>query len=105
VWASDITYIRLRRGFVYLVDILDWFSRNVLSWSVSVTMDVHFCMEALERALNKGKPEIFNTDQGSRFTSREFTRMLQQVAVRISMDGRGRVFDNIFIERLWPSVK
>jgi putative transposase len=105
VWASDITYIRLRRGFVYLVAVMDWFSRYVLSWSVSVTMDVHFCMEALERALRMGKPEIFNTDQGSQFTSREFTGILQQAEVRISMDGKGRVFDNIFIERLWRSVK
>jgi putative transposase len=105
VWASDITYIRLRRGFVYLVAIMDWFSRYVLSWSVSVTMDLHFCMEALESALCRDKPEIFNTDQGSQFTSREFTGMLQQAAVRISMDGKGRAFDNIFIERLWRSVK
>jgi putative transposase len=105
VWASDITYIRLRRGFVYLVAVMDWFSRYVLSWSVSVTMDVHFCMEALERALRMGKPGIFNTDQGSQFTSREFTGILQQAEVRISMDGKGRVFDNIFIERLWRSVK
>lgn len=105
VWASDITYIRLRRGFVYLVAVMDWFSRYVLSWSVSVTMDVHFCMEALERALRMGKPGIFNTDQGSQFTSREFTGMLQQADVRISMDGKGRAFDNIFIERLWRSVK
>lgn len=105
VWASDITYIRLRRGFVYLVAVMDWFSRYVLSWSVSVTMDVHFYMESLERTLRMGKPGIFNTDQGSQFTSREFTGMLQQAQVRISMDGKGRVFDNIFIERLWRSVK
>lgn len=105
VWASDITYIRLRRGFVYLVAIMDWFSRYVLSWSVSVTMDVHFCIEALERALRMGKPGIFNTDQGSQFTSREFTGILQQAEVRVSMDGKGRAFDNIFIERLWRSVK
>jgi putative transposase len=105
VWASDITYIRLRRGFVYLVAIMDWFSRYILSWSVSVTMDVHFCVEALERALRTGRPEIFNTDQGSQFTSREFTGRLQQEEVRISMDGKGRAFDNIFIERLWRSVK
>jgi len=105
VWASDITYIRLRRGFVYLVAIMDWFSRYVLSWSVSVTMDVHFCLEALDNAIAKASPEIFNTDQGAQFTSREFTGKLQEAGVRISMDGRGRVFDNIFIERLWRSVK
>jgi putative transposase len=105
VWASDITYIRMHRGFVYLVAIIDWYSRYVLSWSVSVTMDVHFCLEALEKALRQGKPGIFNTDQGSQFTSREFTGLLLGAGSRISMDGRGRVFDNIFIERLWRSVK
>jgi putative transposase len=105
VWASDITYIRLRRGFVYLVAVMDWFSRYVLSWSISVTMDVHFCLEALGNALEKGKPEIFNTDQGAQFTSREFTGLVQQAGARISMDGKGRVFDNIFVERLWRSVK
>jgi putative transposase len=105
VWATDITYIRMHRGFVYLVAIMDWFSRYVLSWSVSVTMDVYFCLEALEKALGHGKPGIFNTDQGSQFTSREFTGLLLGAGIRISMDGRGRVFDNIFIERLWRSVK
>jgi putative transposase len=105
VWASHITYIRLHCRFDYLVAIMDWFSRYVLSWSVSVTIDVHFCMEALERTLNKEKPEIFSTDQCSQFTSREFTSTLQQATVRISMDGRGRVFENIFSERLWRSVK
>ena len=105
VWSTDITYIRLHRGFVYLVAVMDWFSRYVLSWSVSVTMDVHFCLEALENALSRGKPEIFNSDQGAQFTSREFTGVLLDAGVRISMDGRGRVFDNIFIERLWRSVK
>jgi len=105
VWASDITYIRMHRGFVYLVAIMDWFSRYVLSWSVSVTMDVYFCLEALEKALAVGKPEIFNTDQGSQFTSREFTGMLPGAGIRISMDGKGRAFDNIFIERLWRTVK
>lgn len=105
VWCTDITYIRLQRGFVYLVAVMDWFSRYVISWSVSVTMDVHFCLEALEKALTLGKPEIFNSDQGSQFTSREFTGMLVDAGVRISMDGRGKVFDNIFIERLWRSVK
>lgn len=105
VWASDITYIRMHRGFVYLVAIIDWYSRYVLSWSVSVTMDVHFCLEALEKALSQEKPKIFNTDQGSQFTSREFTGLLLGAGIRVSMDGRGRVFDNIFIERLWRSVK
>jgi putative transposase len=105
VWSSDITYIRLRRGFVYLVAVMDWFSRYVHSWSVSITMDVHFCLDALERALSRARPEIFNTDQGSQFTSRDFTGMLGKERVRISMDGRGRAFDNIFIERLWRSVK
>ena len=84
---------------------MDWFSRYVLSWSISVTMDVHFCLEALHGALCRGKPEIFNTDQGSQFTSREFTGMLQQSEVRISMDGRGRALDNVFVERLWRTVK
>jgi putative transposase len=105
VWASDITYIRLYRGFVYLVAIMDWFSRYVLSWAISVTMDVHFCLEALGNALEKGMPMIFNTDQGAQFTSGEFTSTLQNAGVRISMDGKGRVFDNIFIERLWRSLK
>lgn len=105
VWASDITYIRLHRGFVYLVAIMDWFSRYVLSWSVSISMDVQFCVEALERALSRAKSEIFNTDQGSQFTSRDFTDMLGKEGVKISMDGRGRAFDNIFVERLWRSVK
>lgn len=105
VWATDITYIRLRGGFVYLVAVMDWFSRYVLSWSLSVTMDVHFCLEALDDALRKATPEIFNSDQGSQFTSIEFTERLRKAEVRISMDGRGRAFDNIFIERLWRSVK
>lgn len=105
VWSTDITYIRLHRGFVYLVAVMDWFSRYVLSRSVSVTMDVHFCLEALEKALRRGKPEIFNSDQGAQFTSREFTGVLLDAGVHISMDGRGRAFDNIFIERLWRSVK
>jgi putative transposase len=105
VWASDITYIRMRRGFLYLTVVMDWFSRFVLSWSASVTMDADFCVEALERALTAGKPEIFNTDQGSQFTSLAFTGLLSQNSILISMDGRGRVFDNIFVERLWRSVK
>jgi putative transposase len=105
VWSSDITYIPMHRGFVYLVAVMDWYSRYVLSWEISVTMDVHFCISALERALAKGIPDIFNTDQGSQFTSRQFTGILLDGGIRISMDGKGRAFDNIFIERLWRSVK
>jgi putative transposase len=105
VWCSDITYIRLAEGFIYLVAIMDWFSRYVLSWEISVTMDTEFCISALENALRKGRPDIFNSDQGSQFTCSDFTKVLKESNVRISMDGRGRVFDNIFIERLWRSVK
>jgi putative transposase len=105
VWSTDITYIRLRHGFVFLVAIMDWFSRYVLAWEVSVTMDSSFCLSALELALQKGKPEIFNSDQGSQFTSEDFTSKLKNAGIRVSMDGRGRVFDNIFIERLWRTVK
>jgi len=105
VWAADITYIRLSKGFVYLVAIIDLFSRKVLSWRISNTLDAGFCVDALKEALLKGRPEIFNTDQGSQFTSREFTGILEAAGIRISMDGRGRAFDNIFVERLWRSVK
>jgi putative transposase len=105
VWSTDITYIRMARGFIYLVAVMDWFSRYVLSWSVSISLDVAFCCEALELALKRAKPEIFNTDQGSQFTSLDFTGILKREGIEISMDGRGRVFDNIFIERLWRSVK
>ena len=105
VWATDITYIRLQEGWMYLVAILDWFSRYVLAWGVSNTQDVTFCVSALEAALQNGRPEIFNSDQGSQFTSTAFTTVLLQHQIRISMDGRGRVFDNIFTERLWRSVK
>lgn len=105
VWSTDITYIRLRQGFVYLVAILDWFSRYVLSWKISLTMEVEFCLEALEMALKMDRPVIFNSDQGSQFTSVEFTSRLQAEGIHISMDGRGRVFDNIFVERLWRTVK
>lgn len=105
VWCTDITYIRLRHGFVFLVAIMDWFSRYVLAWEVSVTMETSFCLSALEWALGQGKPEIFNSDQGSQFTSLDFTGKLKDAGITISMDGRGRVFDNIFIERLWRSVK
>jgi putative transposase len=105
VWCADITYIRMLHGFVYLVAIMDWYSRYVLSWEISTTLDTQFCLSALEKALEVSTPEIFNTDQGSQFTSREFTGSLEKVAIRISMDGRCRVFDNIFVERLWRSVK
>jgi len=105
VWSADITYIRLRQGFMYLVAILDWFSRYVLAWQLSNSLEVRFCLETLQQALLLGLPDIFNTDQGAQFTSLEFTGQLETAGVRISMDGRGRVFDNIFIERLWRSVK
>jgi putative transposase len=105
VWSTDITYIQLREGFLYLVAIIDWYSRYVLSWRLSNTLDVSFCLEALEEALSKGTPAIFNSDQGSQFTSKDFTQILLDKGIKISMDGRGRVFDNIFIERLWRSVK
>ena len=105
VWSTDITYIRLRGGFVYLAAVMDWYSRYVLSWSLSVTMEVGFCVEALKGALRKGRPEIFNSDQGSQFTSEKFSGELEKRGIAISMDGRGRCFDNIFIERLWRSLK
>ena len=105
VWAADITYIRLYRGFLYLVAIMDWVSRYVVSWELSTSLEVDFCLLALERGLGVGCPEIFNTDQGSQFTSASFTNRLQEQDIRISMDGRGRVFDNIFTERLWRSLK
>lgn len=105
VWSTDITYVRLSKGFVYLVAIIDWFSRYVLSWELSVSLDTAFCMSALEKALQRQRPEIFNTDQGSQFTSQEFTGRLFKEGIKISMDGRGRALDNIFVERLWRSVK
>jgi putative transposase len=106
VWATDITYIPMARGFVYLVAVVDWFSRRVLSWRVSIGMEVDFCLEAVEEALAKyGKPEIFNTDQGSQFTSAAFTGLLLDHAIAISMDGRGAWRDNVFVERIWRSVK
>jgi putative transposase len=105
VWSSDITYVRLRGGFVYLVAILDWYSRYVLAWEVSTTLDTSFCLSALDWALRKGKPEIFNSDQGAQFTSADFTGRLQHEGIRISMDGRGRALDNVFVERLWRTVK
>jgi len=105
VWCADITYIRMLHGFVYLVAIMDWYSRFVLAWEISTTLDTPFCLSALEKALELSTPEIFNTDQGSQFTSREFTGRLEKGEILISMDGRGRVYDNIFVERLWRSVK
>ena len=105
VWSTDITYIPLRYGFMYLVAVMDWYSRYVLSWRLSNSMDVHFCLEALEAALAHGRPSIFNSDQGSQFTSRLFTSRLQENEIAISMDGRGRALDNVFVERLWRSLK
>lgn len=105
VWSADITYVRLAFGFVYLVAIMDWFSRYVLSWEISISLETAFCLLALDKALIFSRPEIFNTDQGSQFTSDAFVKRLQRSDIRISMDGRGRVFDNIFVERLWRSVK
>ncbi|WP_421864797.1 IS3 family transposase [Motiliproteus sp.] len=106
VWAMDITYIPMARGFVYLAAVIDWHSRRVLSWKLSTTMDVHFCLDAVEEALEKhGAPEIMNTDQGSQFTSLAFTEMLKENNIRISMDGKGCWRDNVFVERLWRSVK
>ena len=105
VWSTDITYIRLRQGFMYLVAVMDWYSRLVLSWELSNSIDSSFCVSALEQALRRGKPAIFNTDQGSQFTSADFTKVLKDANVKISMDGRGRWVDNVFIERLWRTVK
>lgn len=105
VWCADITYVRLLKGFAYLIAIMDWASRYVLSWRLSNTLEATFCVECLREALSFGKPEIFNTDQGSQFTSVGFTDVLKEQSIAISMDGRGRVFDNIFIERLWRTVK
>lgn len=105
VWAADITYIRLREGFAYLVGIMDWYSRYVVAWELSVSLEADFCLFALDRALQRARPGIFNTDQGSQFTGKVFTDRLKAAGVQISMDGRGRAFDNIMIERLWRSVK
>jgi putative transposase len=105
VWSTDITYIRLRGGFAYLAAVLDWHSRYVLSWALSNSLEVGFCLEVLEAALSRGRPEIFNSDQGAQFTSPAFTGRLSAAGVRISMDGRGRALDNVFVERLWRSVK
>ena len=105
VWSCDITYIRMKQGWLYLMAIMDWYSRFVLSWELSITMETDFCLTALNRALAVTKPDIFNSDQGSQFTSRAFTGLLSDHDIQISMDGRGRCFDNIFVERLWRSVK
>jgi len=106
VWSTDITFIRLKGGFVYLVAVIDWYSRYVLSWRLSTTLDTGFCREALEEALEKhGNPEVFNTDQGCQFTSEEFTGVLKAREIKISMDGKGRALDNVFVERLWRTVK
>ena len=105
VWAADITYLPMRHGFLYLVAILDWYSRYVVTWRLSNSLETAFCREALAEALRSGAPDIFNTDQGVQFTSDEFTQVLRRAGVRVSMDGQGRVFDNIFTERLWRSVK
>ena len=105
VWSTDLTYIRLYKGFVYLMAIIDWFSRYVLDWQLSITMEADFCIETLGRVLTKGQCEIFNTDQGVQFTSQGFTSLLTSHDIKISMDGKGRALDNIFVERLWRSVK
>ena len=105
VWAADITYIPMAKGFLYLVAIMDWYSRHVMAWRLSNTLDADFCIETLGEALGKGRPEIFNTDQGSQFTGEDFTGLLEQHEVSISMDGKGRYTDNIFVERLWRTVK
>ncbi len=105
VWSTDITYIRMAQGFIYLVAVMDWFSRYVLSWALSLTMELDFCVKALHGALRRGRPDIFNSDQGSQFTSEQFTGELTSWEIAVCMDGRGRCMDNIFIERLWRSLK
>lgn len=105
VWSMDITYLPMRNGFLYLAAIIDWFSRYVMAWELSNSLETSFCLGAVDKALSLGKPEIFNTDQGVQFTSTAFTTRILQAGMRLSMDGRGRAFDNIFIERLWRSVK
>ena len=105
VWSSDITYVPIRRGFLYLTAVMDWYSRFVLSWELSSTLDGWFCRSALEAAFRHGRPEIFNSDQGAQFTARDFLQLLKDRNIRISMDGRGRALDNVFIERLWRTVK
>jgi putative transposase len=105
VWSSDITYVPMRCGFMYLTAVIDWFSRYVLSWRLSNTLDGRFCLEALDEALAISRPEIFNTDQGSQFTAQEYTSHLEEAGIAVSQDGRGRALDNVFVERLWRSVK
>ncbi len=105
VWSADITYVPMQRGFMYLVAVLDWFSRYVLAWQLSNTLDGSFCLDALQQALRLGTPTVFNTDQGVQFTASNFTRQLEAAGIRISMDGRGRALDNVFVERLWRTVK
>jgi putative transposase len=105
VWSSDITYVPMRHGFMYLTAVIDWFSRYVLSWRLSNTLDGRFCLEALDEALTMSRPEIFNTDQGSQFTAHEYTSRLEEAGIAVSRDGRGRALDNVFVERLWRSVK
>ena len=105
VWSTDITYIRLLTGFIYLVAIMDWYSRYVLAWRLSNTLDSSFCVDLLDEVLRRGRPEIFNTDQGAQFTAEAFTSRLLAAGVQVSMDGRGRCLDNVFVERLWRSVK
>jgi putative transposase len=105
VWSSDITYVPMRRGFMYLTAVIDWYRRYVLSWRLSNTLDGRFCLEALDQALSRARLEIFNTDQGSQFTSREYTGRLEEAGIAVSQDGRGRALDNVFVERLWRSVK
>jgi putative transposase len=105
VWSADVTYIRMQKGFMYLVAVLDWYSRYVVAWQLSNTLDGRFCLDVLDLALAHGRPEIFNTDQGAQFTALAFTSRLEGAGIRISMDGRGRALDNVFVERLWRSVK
>jgi putative transposase len=105
VWSSDITYVPMRHGFMYLTAVIDWFSRYVLSWRLSNTLEGRFCLEALDEALAISRPEIFNTDQGSQFTAQEYTGRLEEAGIQVSRDGRGRALDNVFVERLWRSVK
>ena len=105
VWSTDITYVPIQQGFAYLVAVMDWFSRFVLSWRLSNTMDTGFCLDALEESFDVGRPDVFNTDQGSQFTSPQFTKRVEAAGAAVSMDGRGRWADNVWIERLWRSVK
>jgi putative transposase len=105
VWSSDITYVPMRHGFMYLTAVIDWYSRYVLTWRLSNTLEGRFCLEALDEALAMGRPEIFNTDQGSQFTAEEYTGRLEEAGIQVSRDGRGRALDNVFVERLWRSVK